>query len=143
MSLSAAPQSPPSSNVPVAIAAGATAEISSAFDKPVAFLGDTGTLKLDNSSSFAGTVAGMTGQDTIDFAYIDPIKVQQPTYSGTASSGSLTVTDGSHIANVALLGDYMASTFVTSSDGHGGTNVVASSATETNQSSLLVQPHQA
>ena len=85
----------------------------------------------------------MTGQDTIDFAYIDPTKMQQPTYSGTASGGNLTVTDGSHTANIALLGDYMASTFVTSSDGHGGTNVVDSSATETNQTSLLVQPHHA
>jgi hypothetical protein len=69
--------------------------------------------------------------DTIDFADIDPTKVQQPTYSGTASGGILTVTDGSHTANIALLGNYMASTFVTSSDGHGGTNVVNPSAAET------------
>ena len=75
--------------------------------------------------------------DTIDFADIDPTKVQQPTYSGTASGGILTVTDGSHTANVALLGNYMASTFVTSSDGHGGTNVVNPSAAET---SLTVSP---
>src|SRR5262249_47669902 len=75
--------------------------------------------------------------DTIDFADIDPTKVQQPTYSGTASGGILTVTDGSHTANIALLGNYMASTFVTSSDGHGGTNVVNPSAAET---SLTVSP---
>jgi phospholipase C len=50
--------------------------------------------------------------------------LQRPTYSGTASGGTLTVTDGSHTANIALLGNYTASTFVTSSDGHGGTNVV-------------------
>jgi len=61
--------------------------------------------------------------------------------SGTASGGTLTATDGSHTANIALLGDYMASTFVTSSDGHGGTNVVDPSATGTSQASLLVQPH--
>jgi len=61
--------------------------------------------------------------------------------SGTASGGTLTVTDGSHTANIALLGHYMASTFVTSSDGHGGTNVVDRSATETSQASHLVQPH--
>jgi len=134
---------PSSPSTSLAVAAGTTVEVSSAFDKQATFVGDTGTLKLDNSSSFAGTVAGMTGQDTIDFAYIDPTKMQQPTYSGTASGGNLTVTDGSHTANIALLGDYMASTFVTSSDGHGGTNVVDSSATETNQTSLLVQPHHA
>jgi hypothetical protein len=36
----------------------------------------------------------------------------------------LTVTDGSHTANIVLLGDYTASTFNVSSDGQGGTFVV-------------------
>jgi hypothetical protein len=125
------------------VAPGATLELGAAYSGRVTFTGDTGTLKLDNSSSFAGTVAGMSGQDTIDFADIDPTKVQQPTYSGTASGGTLTVTDGSHTANIALLGNYLASTFVTSSDGHGGTNVVDPSAIETSQTALLVQPHHA
>src|SRR5262249_39084443 len=131
------------SSTSLAVAPGATVEISSAFDKQAIIAGDTGTLKLANSSSFAGTVAGMSGQDAIDFGYIDPANVQHPTSSGTASSGTLTVPDGSHTANIALLGDYVASTFVTSSDGHGGTNVVDPSATETSQTSLLVQPHHA
>ena len=34
------------------------------------------------------------------------------------------MTDGTHTANIALLGNYLASTFTTSPDGHGGTNVV-------------------
>jgi hypothetical protein len=76
-----------------------------------------------NSSSFAGTVAGMIGHDAIDFADIDPTKVQQPNYSGDASGGTLRVTDGVHAANIALLGNYLASSFATSSDGHGGTLV--------------------
>jgi hypothetical protein len=88
----------------------------------VTFASDTGTLKLDNSSSFAGTVAGMTGQDTIDFADIDPTKVQPPSYDST--SGKLHVTDGAHSADIALIGNYMASVFVAGSDGHGGTSVV-------------------
>ncbi len=33
------------------------------------------------------------------------------------------MTDGTHTANIALLGNYMASTFVAASDGHGGTVV--------------------
>ena len=33
------------------------------------------------------------------------------------------MTDGAHTANIALLGKYLASTFVASSDGHGGTSV--------------------
>ena len=31
------------------------------------------------------------------------------------------VKDGTHIAKVALLGNYMATSFVTTADGHGGT----------------------
>jgi hypothetical protein len=106
------------------VQAGETLEVASSFSGSVAFAADTGTLKLDNSSSFAGTVAGMTGRDTIDFADIDPTKVQQPTFNGNSSGGTLTLTDGTHAANIALLGNYMASLFVAGSDGHGGTNVV-------------------
>jgi hypothetical protein len=36
----------------------------------------------------------------------------------------LTVTDGAHTANLHLSGDYTGATFVTSSDGHGGTTVI-------------------
>jgi hypothetical protein len=128
---------------PSTIGAGETLEVISIYSGQVSFTASTGILELLNSSTFAGTVAGMTGKDTIDFADIDPTKVQQPTYSGTASGGTLTVTDGSHTANIALLGNYMASTFVASSDGHGGTNVVDPSTTETSQTSLLAQPHHA
>jgi autotransporter-associated beta strand protein len=87
----------------------------------VTFAGNMGTLKLDDPSSFRGTVVGMSGQDTIDFADINPTTVHQPGYSGTSTGGTLTVTDGSHTANIALLGNYMASSFVASSDDHGGT----------------------
>jgi hypothetical protein len=110
-------------NDPVTVAAGQTVEIASAFSGSVTFAGATGTLQLDNSASFAGTVAGMTGQDSLDLTDIDPTKVQQPTFSGDSSGGTLTVTDGAHSTNIALLGYYMASVFVAQSDGHGGTSV--------------------
>jgi Tryptophan-rich Synechocystis species C-terminal domain len=103
---------------------GETAHISSPFDSAVVFMGSSGTLLLDHSSDFSGTVAGMSGQDTIDFADINFTTPQAPSYSGTSSGGTLTVTDGAHTANVALLGNYLASTFVASSDGHGGTSVI-------------------
>ena len=51
--------------------------------------------------------------------------------------GTLHVTDGTYTANVALLGNYMASTFVASSDGHGGAVVIEPPA---NQSNALVKP---
>ena len=80
----------------------------------------------------------MTGHDTIDFADIDPTKVQAPSYSGDISGGTLSVTDGTHSANIALLGNYLASSFVTSSDGHGGTNVVERGTAD--QTALVAQP---
>jgi hypothetical protein len=107
----------------ITIDAGSTVELSSAFDGPVTFAGSTGTLQLDNSSSFSGTVAGISGQDTIDFVDINFASAQQPTYSGTNSGGTLTVTDGMDTANIALLDQYMAASFVTSPDGSGGTLV--------------------
>ena len=59
--------------------------------------------------------------------------------AGDTTGGTLTVTDGTHVANIALLGNYMASTFVTASDGHGGT-LIAEGA-QTAQPSLLTHPH--
>ena len=39
------------------------------------------------------------------------------------TGGTLTVTDGRHAAAIALLGNYMAGSFVAAADGHGGTLV--------------------
>jgi hypothetical protein len=64
--------------------------------------------------------------------------VQQPGYSGDASGGTLTVTDGMHKANIALIGNYLASSFVPSSDGHGGTMITDP---PPSQQSLLSHPH--
>ena len=118
-----------------------TLELPTPFAGSVIFTADTGMLKLNNSSSFSGTVAGMSGQDTLDLADINFATLQQPVFSGNTSGGTLSVTDGAHTANIALLGNYMASTFVTSSDGHGGTYVVDPSVVS--QNNLLAQPQHA
>jgi serralysin len=125
---------------PTTIAAGATAEIPAAYSGAITFSGSTGTLQLDNSSSFSGTVAGLTGQDTLDLRNINPTSVQTPSYSGNSSGGTLTVTDGSHAAHISLLGNYLASAFVASSDGHGGIAVVDPLLTSSGQQTVLTQP---
>ena len=122
------------------ITAGATLEIDSPYAGPVTFAGSTGTLQLENPSSFTGTVAGLTGQDALDLRFINPATVQTPTYSGNSSGGTLTVTDGTHTANIALLGNYLASTFVASSDGHGGTAIVDPVLSSSTQQMVLTQP---
>jgi hypothetical protein len=54
------------------------------------------------------------------------------------TGGALSVTDGSHAAAIALLGNYMAGSFVTTADGHGGT--LLTQAAQTGQQPLLTHP---
>jgi hypothetical protein len=93
--------------------------------------------QLDAAKNYTGKISGLTPSnalDLADIAYTPAMTVgYQPNTSGPAG-GVLTV--GS--ANVALLGNYMASMFVASSDGHGGTNVV--DPPPATQSPLLAHP---
>ena len=66
----------------------------------------------------------MIGSGTVDFVDNRFNTVQPPNFSGHAASGTLHVTDGTHTAAIALLGNYRASTFVASNDSHGGTVLV-------------------
>jgi hypothetical protein len=127
---------------PPAIAAGETITLGSAYAGEVNFLGDTGTLKLEDSLSFAGTVVGVHGQDAIDLADIGFGAGSTLGYSGNAdnSGGTLSVGDGTHTANIALLGSYMASSFAAASDGHGGT-LVSETAQSATQVPMVTQPH--
>jgi hypothetical protein len=54
------------------------------------------------------------------------------------NAGSATATDGSHAASLALLSQFMASSFVTAGDGHGGTPIADP---PSSQQPLLTQPH--
>jgi hypothetical protein len=108
---------------PVTVADGATVESPSAYAGAVTFAGLTGTLLLDDSPDFTGTVVGMTGADTLDLRDITASTNTTLGYSGDASGGKLSVSDGGHSASIALLGNYLAATFAAASDGHGGTSV--------------------
>ena len=81
----------------------------------------TGTLALYDSQSFDGTVAGLAQQNRLDLTDINFATVETPTYSGDTTKGTLDITDGNHSASLILLGNYTGSSFVPSSDGHGGT----------------------
>ncbi len=66
----------------------------------------------------------MTAQDKLDLRDINfATAVITPSFTNT-TSGTLTVTDGAHTAHILLLGNYMASIFTASNDGHGGTSIV-------------------
>jgi VCBS repeat-containing protein len=125
---------------PPAVEAGKTITLGSAYAGAANFLSDTGTLKLEDPSSFAGTVAGLHGQDAVDLA--DIAFGVNTTLGYSANSGNtgdtLTVSDGTHATRLALLGQYAASSFVMASDGHGGTLI---SDPAPSQQSLLTLPH--
>jgi len=59
--------------------------------------------------------------------------------NAAGTGGILTVSDGRHATSIALLGNYMAGSFVTAADGHGGTLVKETS--QAGQQPLLTHPH--
>jgi hypothetical protein len=101
-------------------------DAASTFTENVTFLGTTGVLELAHSQAYTGTITGFskTGTNSLDLNDIAFGASTKATYSGTTTSGTLTVTDGTHTANIKLSGNYTTSTFTVSSDGHGGTTVV-------------------
>jgi hypothetical protein len=85
--------------------------------------GSRGTLTLDDSQAYSGTVAGLAPGNHIDLADISfgAHTTLGYTPNNANSGGVLTASDGAHVAKIALLGQYAAASFVTASDGHGGT----------------------
>ena len=69
-------------------------------------------------------MAGFSASDSIDLSQMFAANATLG-YSENSShtGGSLTVSDGTQMAKVALLGQYIAGSFVTAADGHGGTPV--------------------
>jgi hypothetical protein len=110
----------------VVIGSGGVADFAGAFSQNVAFTAGGGTLELANSQGFAGVISGFskTGGTSLDLGDIGFVSgTTKATYSGTKTSGILTVTDGTHTAKLHLTGNYLASTWTLTSDGHGGTTV--------------------
>jgi hypothetical protein len=85
----------------------------------------TGTIVLHDSFDFSGVVSGFNGNDQLDLADImfgvDTSMSYFENLDGTG--GTLSVTDGAHTANIALLGDYSADGFELVADNILGTLV--------------------
>ena len=104
---------------------GGTLELNQASSDHIVFQGGTGSLVLDQPTSFTGHISGFTGtapdaahSDTIDLVGIDH---DSPGFSQTfnAATGLLTVTDGTHSA--AFNFDHFNAALNFASDHHGGT----------------------
>ncbi|WP_244098726.1 beta strand repeat-containing protein [Burkholderia ambifaria] len=106
------------------ISGGATLEFGGASAENTTFAdGAAGTLKLDYSAGFTGTVSGFGAGDALDLT--DVLFGDHTTLSFTANDtgtgGTLTVSDGAHTAQVALQGNLSGGSFQLSHDQGSGT----------------------
>ena len=109
-----------------AVIAGGAIDFTAAFSQAVDFTRGLGKLQLTHSQTYHAAVTGFStsGGAALDLVDIGFVSAGEATFSGSVASGVLTVTDGSHVARIALIGNFIDSTFTASSDGHGGTIVV-------------------
>src|SRR5262249_21175827 len=105
---------------PITIAAGATVELSSAYAGMVNFAADTGTLQIDHSQSFTGTVVGLNGQDTLDLRDIGAANARV-TFSGDSTGGVRRGGAALTSKNIHPAGNYLPSPGGLPDDGPGGT----------------------
>jgi hypothetical protein len=100
-----------------------------AFNENVTFAASsTGALELADSKGYTtGSITGFskTGANALDLLDIPFVSgTTTATYSGTTTSGVLTVKDGANVATIHLTGNYTTSTFAVSASSAGGTKVV-------------------
>jgi VCBS repeat-containing protein len=104
------------------ISGSATLEFAAASDQHVTFdSGAAGTLKLDVSAAFSGSVSGFAAGDTLEFGDVAFGANTQITYAAndTGTGGMLSVSDGAHVAQVALNGQYAAAGLQANAEGSG------------------------
>jgi hypothetical protein len=86
--------------------------------------GSLAVLELGAAASFAGTIAGFTGDDIID---LQGAVVTGLSYSGSATSGVLTVSGASGaLATLSFTVDFRTGDFAWVSDSNGGTDIIDS-----------------
>ena len=107
------------------IGAGATLEIAAADSASVTFQGTTGTLQLDQASTFTGQIFGFKGNGSLSGSdHIDLTGIKYGSIKDSYANGVLTVTDGSgDTAKLNFNGSYSLANFKFASDGSGGTVV--------------------
>jgi hypothetical protein len=107
----------------------ATLILKGAFNENVTFASSsTGVLELGDSKGYTtGSITGFskTGTNALDLLDIPFVSgTTTATYTGTTTSGVLTVKDGANVATIHLTGNYTTSTFTVSAGSAGGTKVV-------------------
>ena len=106
------------------IGTGATLELAAPDSASITFSSSTGMLKLDNPSTFSGTIFNFTGNGTLSGSdQVDLKGINFNSVHDSYSNGVLTVTDGTHTDKLDFSGSYTLANFKFASDGSGGTIV--------------------
>ena len=128
------------------VPASSSYEVTGPTGNTIAFAGSTGTLILDNPSTFTGVVAGISGNgDVINLKGFDAANDTITASTGGGSFDSITNTTTLTVTNQTstvietfkLAGDYSGSTWTVTSDGHGGANIVDPPATNSSSPSVV------
>ncbi|MEO5697328.1 MAG: type I secretion C-terminal target domain-containing protein, partial [Burkholderiaceae bacterium] len=120
-----------------AIGGHGTIEFGAASDANVGFAGDAaGTLTLDHSAGFSGTISGLNADDTLHFGDMMFSPAAQLSYTANAAgtAGALVVSDGTQTARISLIGHYAAADFQLAAGASGSTDIVN---TATNNATVL------
>ncbi len=103
---------------------GGKLEVASGGKAGTVDFGSGGTLQLDTSQQFSGTVSGFAVPDQIDLRDIAYTSgATHLTWTQHTGSGTLAVTSGTHSATLTLDGTYISGEFHLATDGSGGTLV--------------------
>jgi len=112
----------------IAVIDGGTLDFQAGFVQDVVFTGKTGVLEMAKAAFYTGSISGFAanGKDTLDLGDISFHSPDEARFVGTSGGGVLVVTGGKFVAEITLVGDYLGDQFTAASDGHGGTDVTAS-----------------
>jgi hypothetical protein len=103
--------------------------------------GAAGTLKLDQSAASGGVISGFAAGDSIDLTDLAYASNLALSYADNGSGGgTLTVSNGAQVVDLALLGQYAAAGFRAQSDPGGGTLITYSPQTSATDVASLTNP---
>ncbi len=124
------------------IAGTATLEFGAASAENTSFAdGAAGTLRLDQSAAFSGTISGFGAGDAIDLWDLAFGNNTSLSYADNgAGGGVLTVGDGVQVIDLALLGQYAAAGFQAQSDPGGGIFITYTLQTSLTDPTSLTNP---
>ncbi len=104
------------------IESGAGLDMSGAWTQNMAFTNGSGFVVLHTPAQYSGHVTSTAAGDVIDVRGVDFNNASfGETYSAT--TGRVTLTDGTHTFHVTFDGSYVLGNFQASSDGHAGTDI--------------------